>query len=492
MSKTRLLEKWKEYHFQARHLTVIFVTLFTFQLIVSLINKSSMRSVFNGAQEWYQKDSAEKTANLTTTSFELLLESVGRRHRLTQDQETKLIKAFDILFTQQMLQRNTEEMCVLIKTGDSVYAVDDGNALFALLFNDSASANRENRRHEDAIRMFEGLSSQMAAQQEIVSVVTNHHTFNTFVPLILRGEDIGAVYVKDTPDFSFVTSEIVSNYDQTSLIYLSLISLGLLSMYFISSYSVKERDEAQKLLLVEHENSIKEQVNHEKEMAFTKRIYHTHHKAEKIVGFIRRDLATLSAGNIDEVKYRVSKYANFISRIIYDMKWYDPPIQTIRSPIFCTDVNEVINFLVDQIFLRTSAKSGTFEISFNPGRDLPPVSINEFVIWEIVEPIVQNSIDHGARSDLKIHISTRFDADSRTSFVSITDNGHGILPELLESDETGMKRLFRENVSTKEASYQNVGYGCYIAYEMAKRCGWSLDAANLTDGGCEFTITIKN
>ncbi len=492
MSKTRLMEKWREHHFQAKHLSVIFVTLFAFQLIVSLINKSSMRSVFGSAQEWYQKDSAEKTANLTTTSFELLLESVGGRHDLTPDQSAKLIKAFDILFTQQVLQRNTEEMCVLLKRGDKVHAVDDGKALFSLLFLDSTNVADENSRHADAIKLFKELGPQMASDQQIVSVVTNRRTFNTFVPLVLRGEDVGAVYVKDTPDFSFVTSEIVSNYDQTSLIYLSLISLGLLSMYFISSYSVKERDEAQKLLVVEHENSIKEQVNHEKEMAFTKRIYHTHHKAEKVVGFIRGDLATLTAGNIDEVKYRVSKYANFISRIIYDMKWYDPPIQTIRSPIFCTDVNEVIRFLVDKIFLRTSRKSGTFQIGFDEGKDLPPVSINEFVIWEIVEPLVQNSIDHGGRSDLKIQISTRYNRESRISTISIKDNGKGISPDLLQQHENGVKKLFLENVSTKEASFQNVGYGCYIAYEMARRCGWTVDAANLPDAGCEFTITIKN
>ncbi len=492
MGKSRLIEKWREHHFQAKHLTVIFVTLFAFQLIVSLINKSSMRSVFGSAQQWYQKDSAEKTANLTTTSFELLLESVGGRHNLTDNQSKKLIKAFDILFTQQVLQRNTEEMCVLLKKGSTVYAVDDGKALFSLLFQDSLDPANENRRHANAIKMFDKLSPEMISDQQIVSVVTGRQTFNTFVPLVLRGEDVGAVYVKDTPDFSFVTSEIVSNYDQTSLIYLSLISLGLLSMYFISSYSVRERDEAQKLLLVEHERSIKEQVNHEKEMAFTKRIYHTHHKAEKVVGFIRGDLATLTAENIDQVKYRVSKYANFISRIIYDMKWYDPPVQTIRSPIFCTDLNEVIRFLVDQIFLRTTKKSGTFRIEFDGGEGLPPVSINEFVIWEIVEPLVQNSIDHGGRSDLRIHISTRYDKESRIYTVSIKDNGNGISSDLLQRDESGVKKLFLENVSTKEASFQNVGYGCYIAHEMARRCGWTIDAVNLPDGGCEFTITIQN
>jgi hypothetical protein len=78
MKEHRLSDQVREHHFQLKHLTVIFVVVFGFQLIVSVINKSSMRSLFGTTQEWYQKDSAERTANLTTTSFELLLESVGR------------------------------------------------------------------------------------------------------------------------------------------------------------------------------------------------------------------------------------------------------------------------------------------------------------------------------------------------------------------------------------------------------------------------------
>lgn len=492
MSKMRIIEKLKEYHFQLKHLTVIFATVFAFQLIVSMINKSSMRSILGNAQEWYEKDSAEKTANLTTTSFELLLESVNRDGKKSNADETaQIIKGFNILFTQQLLQRNTEKMCILLKRNNRVYAVDDGSTLFGLMFLNSPDVRTNDGSYGEAIQLFNKFSDDLASNEQIKSVITNTRTFNTFVPMILRGEYIGAVYIKDTPNLSFMTSEIVSNSDQTSLIYLSLISLGLLSMYFISSYTVRERDEAQKLFLAEHENNIKKQVINEKELAFTKRIYRTHHKAEKIVSFIRGDLAVLSPSNIDQVKYRVSKYANFVSRIIYDMKWFDPPIQTIRSPIFCTDINEVIRFIVNHIFLRTSRKSGTFEIEFVEGRDLPPVPINEFVIWEIIEPLVQNSTEHGNRPNIRINISTGYHPETQVSTISIRDNGVGILPELMELDENGIKKIFHENVSTKEASFQNVGYGCYIAYEMAKRCGWNIDARNLPEGGCEFTITIR-
>ena len=72
----------------------------------------------------------------------------------------------------------------------------------------------------------------------------------------------------------------------------------------------------------------------------------------------------LSPENINEIKYRVSRYSVFISRVIYDMKWYDPPVQTIRNAAFRTDLNEVIRFIVENIFNRT-ARNPAFEIKLN-------------------------------------------------------------------------------------------------------------------------------
>ena len=263
-------------------------------------------------------------------------------------------------------------------------------------------------------------------------------------------------------------------------------------MYFISSYTVKERDETQKMLLEEHETNIKKQITYEKELIFTKRIYHTHHKAEKIMGFIKEDLRMLSPENINEVKYRVSKYSNFISRVIYDMKWYDPPIQTIRNQMFRTNLNEVIKFIVDNIFLRISSKQSAYEIRMETDPNLPLVSVNEFVVWEIIEPLIQNSIDHGGEGNLIIVCRTKYDESLKKSFIIIEDNGKGIPPALLQISESGTQNIFIENTTTKDTGLQNSGYGCYIAYEITKRCGWDIDVVNVDSSGCRFTITISN
>jgi len=495
MITKKLIDKLKEYHFEFKHLTVLFVILFLFQLIVSFINKASIRTFLGNTQEWYQKDSAEKLANLTTTSLELLLENMSppaRNEKLNEESALRTIQSFDIILSQQILQHNIEELCILVSRNKNIYAIDDGRVLYSFLIGDPSFLPQNTSRHINAVKMYQNLQSEIRSKEEIHTILTDKQTFHSFVPFVLRGEYIGAVYMKNTPDFSFITSQIISGYDETSIIYLSLILLGLLAMYFISSYTVKERDDAQKQLFEEHETNLKKQINYEKELVFTKRIYHTHHKAEKVMGFIKEDLRQLAPENISDVKYRVNKYANFISRVIYDMKWFEPPVQTIRNQIFSTDLNEVLRFVVNNIFLRISNSSNSFKVNFDLDENLPKVSINEFVVWEILEPIIQNCIDHSGENDLVVSIKTMFDQQLKKSFVVIADNGKGISKELLEVDKYGIKKLFRENITTKHINVPNAGYGCYIAYEISKRCGWDIDVENISECGCRFTITVNN
>jgi len=487
----KFFENLKKYHFEFKHLTVLFVGLIFFQLILSFVHKTSLRNFVENAQEWYQKNSAERLANLTTTSLELFYETVKMRKTIDPNEKRRIIQFFDIILNQQILQQNIEEICLLVGEGDNIKAIDNGNDLFAIMFEHKENINSS--RHHSAIELYKKVKNELIGSEQIVNILLNKNTYHIFVPFVPNGEFAGALYIRNTPDFSFIQREMVSSYEETSIIYSALFLLGLLAMYYISTYTVKERDEAQKLLMEEHERNIKQQIEHEKESLFTKRIYHTHHKAEKIMGFIKEDLRTLSTENIDEVKYRATKYSNFISRVIYDMKWYEPPIQTIRNPSFLTDLNEVIKFMVENIFNRTSRKSKSFEIKLNLDEKVPKVNINEFVIWEILEPLIQNSIDHGGADDLLITITTRYNPETKISNIIIEDNGQGIKPELLEKNEKGIKKIFLENVSTKNSSHSNSGYGCYIAYEISKqRCGWDIDAENLPIKGCRFTITIRN
>jgi len=489
--KQKFSDKIKEYHFEFRHVTVLFIILFSFQLIVSFINKSSIKNFLDTTQDWYQKESAEEIANLTATAIELAVESVNPATNLEPERERQVIQSFDIIFSQQQLTHNVDKLFLIVHDGSEIYSINDGKTLYSALI-EKKFPSKVSTADNGVISLYKSVEGELKTTERIKSVIPDKQTFHIFVPFVIRGEFIGAIYMLISPDFSTISDQVISSYDETSVIYLSLITLGLLAMYFISSYTVKERDETQNLLFEEHEKNLKKQINYENELIFTKRIYHTHHKAEKIMGFIKEDLRKLEAGNSEEIKYRVTKYSNFVSRVIYDMKWYEPPIQTIRNQIFRTNLNEVVTFIVDNIFRRTSTESDAFKINCELEQNLPVVNVNEFVVWEIVEPLIQNSIDHGSESGLIITVETIHDEPSKCSRLIIRDNGKGIDPHLLEVNENGLKMIFVENTTTKTQGLRNSGYGCYIAWEMTRRCGWELDVENLPERGCQFTITIKH
>ncbi len=487
-----LFAKLQQYHFELRHVLVIFIILVAAQVLISLVQKISLQNFLVRTQEWYQRDSAERFANLAATSLELLLETTSPLPHQDAAERQKIVQAFDIIFSQQLLQQQVEETCVLVSNDDKVFAVDNGEVLYRYFFDNLTELPPPDISHEGAIQKYRQVREQINASEQIYNLLEDKQTFHVFVPFVPKGEFAGAVYIKNTPNFGFVTQEIKSSYNESSLVFMGMIFFGMIAMFYISSYTVKERDDAQKLLFQEREEQLKERIHYQKEAQFTKRIYHTHHKAEKVMGFIKEDLRSLDAHNIEDVKYRVIRYANFISRVIYDMKWYDPPLQAIRNPVFQTALNDVIRFIVEHICLRVATQSGKYKFRLDLDPQLPPVPINEFVVWEILEPLLQNSMDHSGNDEVTVTVQTRYDPASGISKVTVADNGHGILPDLLQTNEHGIKRLFLENISTK-GNEQHSGYGCYLAHEIAKqRCGWDLDAENLPEGGCQFTLLIPN
>lgn len=491
--KLDLRQHIQKYRLEIRHLTVLFVVLVVFQFVIWFVHKTAIQDVLVSTQEWYQQDSAERLANLTTTSLELLLESKGRGQILSDVDVRKIVQDFNIILSQQILHQNVQEICILARRDSSIVAIDDGQVLYSFIFRNVHTFPPSRVSHARALELYTGLEKEMRGSEQIRTIVEGKQTFHVLVPFVPRGEFVGAVYMKNTPDFSFITREMIASNDRATLIYSGLILVGLLAMFFMSSLTLAERDKAQKLLFQEQRDHLEEQIAHQKEMLFTKRIYHTHHKAEKVMGFIKEDLRTLSADTIKEGTYKITKYANFIARVIYDMKWYDPPLNTIRGPLFRTNINELIGFVVNNIFCRVSetSESRRFVLELDP--DLPLVAVNEFVVWEVLEPIIQNSIDHASVDRLIITIQTHFDPSTKASSITIADNGIGIAPGFLERDQKGIQLLFHEHISTKASGEkQHSGYGCYISHEIAtQRCGWQMVAANLEDGGCAFTITLS-
>ena len=493
MVKKKFLNKFSKYRFEIKHITIFFTVLILLQIVMVFVQKSSLNDFLKETQDWYKQYSAERLALITSTSMELLFENLFLNKSLSQIEDTKIINSFNVIFKQQLIQKAVNDICLILIRDKKIYVIDSGQKIESYLNGNLRPYNLYPDSHRNAVDLFLSVKDKMRASEVIYSTLQNRKTYNILVPFVPDGEYLGVMYMKITPDFTFLTEEIGANFDKFSLIYTSLIFLGLIAIFLVSSQAVKERNEAQQELFEEHKELLKKEIRYEKESVFTKRIYHTHHKAEKIMGFIKEDVRQMNSENLDEIKKRVITYSNFISRIIYDMKWYDQEVNTIINPMFKTNINKIIEFILKHVFLRISSKNDMFEFELDLDNCLPIVHVNEFVVWEILEPIIQNSIDHGNKKSVKIKITTKYNKEKNTSLISISDNGVGINEELLKVGEKGIKKIFMEHESTKINRDINSGYGCYIAYQMAVgRCGWEMNAENLDEGGCRFTIKIKN
>ncbi len=489
----KLLQRLRKYHFEIRHLLVLFLILIVFQIILYYIHSNSVQSMLNKTMDLYRQDSAERLANLTTTSLELVLELSLANEFPAEEDVQKTIQAFDIILTQQKLQQNVDDICVLFSVNGQTFAIDNGAALYRFIFRNILPETSTNELHLAAIQNYKILSGNLTSSEQIHSMVKDDKTFQVYVPFVPKGELAGAVYMEITPNFSKITEAITQVYDETGMIFSVLILLGLLAMFFITVQTVRERDEAQQLLFKQREEQLKQEIEYKKEALFTKRIYHAHHKAEKIMGFIKEEIRALKNGNLTEdFKYRILKYSNFVSRVIYDMKTYEPPIHVIRNPAFQTDLNNVIQFIVENVFERQNYANGYYKFNLQLDEKFPIIHINEYVIWEIIEPLIQNSLEHNSERKITVTIATKYTPENHTGLIIIRDNGAGIAVDLLETDANGVKKIFFEHASTKPRP-ENAGYGCYLSYEISRRrCGWEIDAVNLPDGGCEFRITIPN
>ncbi len=484
-----ILRKLRAYHFEWKHFLILFIVLIFFQIIVSYIQKISLQEIVSSTQNWYQEDSAEMIANLTATALELLMETNGLKTIEDEAEKQRLVGSFNILLAQGSLQNNIDEILLFIHFGNQIYAIKDGNLLFDLLYLQKTIPQPGDSSVHEARKIYMELLPDIRQHNQIINFKAGQNDYRVFVPLIPNGEYLGVLYIKIRHDLSFLSRRLISTYDETALIFSALILFGLMAMFFISPCTVRERDEAQKELYDERENHLRQEIHHQKESLFTKRIYHTHHKAEKIMGFIKNDLSLINPDNLEQVKTRMHKYANFVSRVIYDMKSYDPPLHTIRNQIFKTRINEVIEFIIEAIFKRVSVRIQNIDFVVDLDPDFPVIAINEYVIWEIIEPLIQNCIEHSRVAQVRITITTRFDQASGAGTLTIRDDGQGFAESLLMPDERGIKKIFLEQTSTKPDN-QNSGYGCYLAFEIAQRCGWELDAYNDPQGGAVYHLQI--
>ncbi|RKY47086.1 MAG: histidine kinase [Candidatus Neomarinimicrobiota bacterium] len=466
----------KGYHFEIRHFIILFFAIVCFQILLTVIHNTSTRSLLMKTMDLYRRDFVERVADLTTTSLELLLEQAYYNPPVTYEEERKLIRRFNIVLSQRYLQRNIREICIVLEKNNKLYFVSDGDQLYKFYFSNNLNEQSFGIINRSAMRMYQDIKDILKNREIIISFVGKNNNVTVGVPFVPWGEFSGMVYLRVVPDMRNIQKLISTSYDEAGAAFTAIILFGLLGMFFVSSYAFRERDMALKQLYKEREEQIKAEVERRKEQLFTKKIYHAHHKAEKIMGFIDEDLRIMDGKNLDKVRTRIQKYAKFISRVIYNMKTFEPPVHVIRGEFFQTNVNEVIKFLVDNIFKRVHRISKRYKFELCLDNNFPVLDVNEYVLWEILEPLIQNKIDHNTGSGIIVRISTKVEKNGSGKII-IEDNGAKFPESLLDFNDDGVQKIFEDEVTTKK-SRGHSGYGCYISYENCKRCGWNIKAIN--------------
>ncbi len=474
-------------HFEFKHILIIFFVIVLFQFMFFIIFKYTLKDIVKKTQKWYQKNYAEVLGSISTNTFEIVIE-IQNLLKENKIKASNIVSAYNIIFSQQLLQENINDVCIFLFKNEKNLIFDNGRQMYLYFFEDKYI--KPEKKHDVAVSYLEKIFDEIREKEHVFSFVSDDNIFYLFVPLVPHGEFIGVVFFKIKIELSYLSDNIVQSYNEISLIFSALMFVGLLGMLLISSYTLNERNDALEMYYKEKEKFISEQIEHKKEVQFTRKIYHTTHKAEKILGFMLEDLNEINCDNFEVYKERLKRYTKFVSRVFYDMKWLDIPVNSVRNIIFNTNINKIIEFIVKNIFKRVTYGKTYFDIVLKLDSKLPNVHINEYAIWEILEPLIQNSIDHSCKDNIIIEIQTEYDKDNKLGKIIISDNGRGIKEDLLE-EENGVQKIFKEQISTKK-HIDNSGYGCFIAYEIAvKKCGWRMRAGNNPEGGAFFEIVFK-
>ena len=481
------INKLRDYHFEVYHFLILTVIIILSQVLLSYVNMTSTKKLLNKTMENYKLETAESQSDFITSSIELFLQKFVE-HSYNQNDITQSIKSIDYMIYQQLLQKNVEDFCVVFNTGNKIQTIDSGKDILDFVVNGELPKNKSSKKRIKVKEYFSKAKRDIFNNEEIKTFVEDGKTFHVFVPFSIRGEVIGAVYQKITPDVEQMKSIISSSFTYTGAWVSAIILFSLLLVFILTNYVINERDIAKAELYKEKENQLTQLIETRKEASFARRIYHAHHKVEKVIGFAKDDLLKVSGEMNPEVRIRLNKYMNFIGRAIYGMKTKNPPVQVIRNSAFKTNINDLLKFIVNNIFRRVYKESDQYKFNLQFDENSPLIHINEYVAWEIFEPIINNAIDHNKTDKINITISSKYNKELKEIIVEISDDGNGINPDFLKENELGVQEIFKENVSTKNYS-DNSGYGCYIAYENCRRCGWSLHAEN-NEVGAIFTITI--
>lgn len=144
--------------------------------------------------------------------------------------------------------------------------------------------------------------------------------------------------------------------------------------------------------------------------------------------------------------------------------------------------NVQINHLIEEAisFVERDAGYSNIVIVRKFAEDLPGTTTDGPQLQQVFLNLINNAIDELGHDGV-LQISTSVDGNNNL-VAEFADSGHGIKPE-------NLKRIFDPFFTTKDPG-KGTGLGLYISYDIVKKLGGTISAANRTSGGAVFTIVL--
>lgn len=125
----------KRIHFELYHITILLIAIILSQVILSYINVKSIEDVTQKSISIYKWQSAERIADLTTATLELITQPIYSQS-VNNDLKSTIIESIDYTFTQEKMQKNIDDICLLIMDeNNKVISLKDGEEIYNYLSN---------------------------------------------------------------------------------------------------------------------------------------------------------------------------------------------------------------------------------------------------------------------------------------------------------------------------------------------------------------------
>ncbi|UCF74131.1 MAG: cache domain-containing protein [Deltaproteobacteria bacterium] len=191
----------------------------------------------------------------------------------------------------------------------------------------------------------------------------------------------------------------------------------------------------------------------------------------------RRDIGDDIRSDLETIAQSTER----VRRIVKGLLDFSRQTKLDREP---TEVNRLVDSTVSLIENQALVKG--LSIKFNPGENLPVLTLDRNQVQSVLFNIIMNALD-ATEPGGKITISTGISLSARDGGkkgveIAVADTGCGIAPEDLD-------KLFDPFFTTKEVG-QGTGLGLAVSYGIVQRHGGTIRVQSEAGRGSTFTIWL--